>query len=89
MSYKAKIIINGKTKFTTGLFGYRGRDGNKIYHKQVELCKNLDKILKESLICLFNNVDKENFHDLLKKMLNFDYKKRISTKDALKHQFLN
>jgi len=89
MSYKAKIIINGKTKFTTGLFGYRGRDGNKIYHKQIEMCKNLDKILKESLICLFNNVDKENFHDLLKKMLNFDYKKRISTKDALKHEFLN
>ena len=89
MSYKAKIIINGKTKFTTGLFGYRGRDGNKIYHKQIEMCKNLDKILKESLICLFNNVDKENFHDLLKKMLNFDYKKIISTKDALKHQFLN
>ena len=89
MSYKAKIIINGKTKFTTGLFGYRGRDGNKIYHKQVELCKNLDKILKDSLISLFNNDDKENFSNLLSKMLNFDYKKRISTKDALKHQFLN
>ena len=89
MSYKAKIIINGKTKFTTGLFGYRGRDGNKIYNKQIEMTKILDKILKESLICLFNNVDKENFHDLLSKMLNFDYKKRISTKDALKHQFLN
>ena len=89
MSYKAKIIVNGKTKFTTGLFGYRGRDGNKIYNKQIEMTKFLDKILKESLFCLFNNDDKVNFYDLLSKMLNFDYKKRISTKEALEHKFLN
>ena len=89
MSYKAKIIVNGKTKFTTGLFGYRGRDGNKIYNKQIEMTKFLDKILKESLFCFFNNDDKVNFYDLLSKMLNFDYKKRISTKEALEHKFLN
>ena len=89
MSYKAKIIVNGKTKFTTGLFGYRGRDGNKIYNKQIEMTKFLDKILKEILFCLFNNDDKVNFYDLLSKMLNFDYKKRISTKEALEHKFLN
>ncbi len=89
MSYKAKVIINGKVKFTTGLFGYRGRDGNKIYHKQIEMCKNLNKILKGSFINNFSKEDKENFEDLLEKMICFDYKKRISTKDALLHKFFN
>ena len=87
MSYKAKVIINGKIKFTTGLFGYRGRDGNKIYHKQIEMCKNLNKILKGSFINNFCKDDKDNFEDLLEKMLCFDYKKRICTKDALLHKF--
>ena len=53
------------------------------------MTKFLDKILKESLFCLFNNDDKVNFYDLLIKMLNFDYKKRINTKEALEHKFLN
>ena len=89
MSYKAKVIINGKSKFTTGLFGYRGRDSNKIYHKQIELCKNLEKILKGSFIYSFNKDDKDNFIDLLEKMLCFDYKNRINTKDALVHKFFS
>ena len=37
MSYKAKIIVNGKNKFTTGLFGY---------NKQIEVTKNEIKFKK-------------------------------------------
>ena len=89
MSYKTKVIINGKTFYSSGLFGCRGRDGNKIYQKQVELTKNLTKKLKNSMIYKFEQEDKENFIDLLKKMLELDYKKRITAKEALKHPFLN
>ena len=89
MSFNAKVIINGKNKLTTVLFGYRGRDGNKIYHKQMEMCKELNKILKGSFINFFPKEDKENFEDLLEKMLCFDYKKRINAEDALMHNFFN
>ena len=61
MSFNAKVIINGKNKFITQLFGYRGRDGNKIYNKQMEMCKELNKILKGSFINCFPKEDKENF----------------------------
>ena len=37
MSYKAKIIVNGKNKFTTVLFGY---------NKQIEVTKNEIKFKK-------------------------------------------
>ena len=30
MSYKAKIIVNGKTKFTTGLFDYNKQIAQKF-----------------------------------------------------------
>ena len=89
MNFKAKVIINNKIKFTTGLFGIRGRDSNKIYHKQIELNKNLKSLLKNSYLYNFNEEDRENFEDLLSKMLNIDYKKRISSKEALNHKFLN
>ena len=41
MSYKTKIFINGKINNNMGYFGCKGRDGNKIYQKQIELvyCK--------------------------------------------------
>ena len=71
MSFNAKVIINGKNKLTTVLFGYRGRDGNKIYQKQMEMCNKLNKILKGSFINFFPKEDKENFEDLLEKMFMF------------------
>ena len=87
MSYKAKVIINGKIYHPNGLFGCRGRDANKIYQKQVELCKNINKKLKNSMLYLFEANDRNNFVDLIKKMLELDYKKRISCQDAINHPF--
>ena len=88
MSYKSKITINGKSFYSLGYFGCRGRDGNKIYQKQIELSKNLGKILKNSLLYLLNKEDREKFINLLSRMLEFDYKKRIVIKDAIEHEFL-
>ena len=88
MSYKSKILINDKSFYSTGYFGCRGRDGNKIYQKQKELSKNLGKILKNSLLYLMNKEDKEKFINLLSAMLEFDYKKRITIEDAINHDFL-
>ena len=89
MSYKTKIYINGKINNNMGYFGCKGRDGNKIYQKQIELSHNLNKILKNSMIYMFDNKNKSDFIDLLSKMLTFDYTKRITTEEALKHPFLN
>ena len=65
MSYKSKITINGKSFYSLGYFGCKGRDGNKIYQKQIELSKNLGKILKNSLLYLLNKDDREKFTNLL------------------------
>ena len=89
MSYKTKIIINGKINNNMGYFGCKCRDGNKIYQKQIELSQNLNKILKNSMIYMFDNKNKSEFIDLLSKMLTFDYTKRITIEEALKHPFLN
>ena len=89
MNYKTKIIINGKIYHSTGLFGCRGRDANKIYQKQVELYKGINKKLKNSMLYLFDQYDRENFIDLLKKMLELDYKKRITCQDAINHPFFS
>ena len=43
MSYKTKIYINGKINNNMGYFGCKGRDGNKIYQKQIELSHNLNE----------------------------------------------
>ena len=89
MSYKSKILINEKYYYTMGYFGCKGREGNKIYQKQIELSKNLNKVLKNSLLYLLDKNNKEMFIDLLGKMLEFNYKKRINIKDALDHPFFN
>ena len=87
MSYKTKNVINGKIIYSAGYFGCKGRDENKIYQKQKELSKNLNKILKNSLIYMMDERNKINFIDLLEKMLCFDYTKRITTEEALNHPF--
>ena len=88
MSYKSKVIINDKIFYCLGYFGCKGREANKIYQKQVELSKNLEKILKISLLYLFNKYDRDNFINLLSRMLEFDYKKRITVQEAIDHEFL-
>ena len=55
----------------------------------MEMCKELNKILKGSFINCFPKEDKQNFEDLLEKMLCFDYKKRINAEDALMHNFFD
>ena len=87
MSYKTKNVINGKIIYSMGYFGCKGRDENKIYQKQIDLSKGLNKILKNSLIYMMEKNDKNNFIDLLSKMLCFDYTKRINTDEALNHPF--
>lgn len=88
MSYKAKVVINGKVLFKTGLFGFKGRDGHKINNKQIEVTQNLHKLLSQSLIYSFEKEEKEMFEDLLSKMLRADYKNRITPQEALQHPFL-
>ena len=86
MSYKAKVVIRDKVIYKTGLFGVKGRESGKIYSKQVEMVKNLKKLLNESLI---DDVEQRAlFCDLLSKMLCIDYTKRISPIEALQHHFL-
>ena len=41
------------------------------------------------MLYLFEKKDKDNFIDLLKKMLELDYKKRITCQEAINHPFLN
>ena len=89
MSYKTKVFINGKTNYEMGYFGCKGRDQNKIYKKQIELSHNLNKILKNSMLYMFDSKNKSDFIDLMGKMLTFDYTKRITAEEALKHPFLN
>ena len=86
MSYKAKVVIRNKPIFKMGLFGVKLRDGNKIYHIQKDLSKNMNKIMSECLIDDEN--ERKNLEDLLAKMLEFNYKNRIKPEDALKHTFL-
>ena len=52
------------------------------------MSKNLEKILKISLLYLFNQNDKDNFINLLSRMLEFDYRKRITVEEAINHEFL-
>lgn len=86
MNFKAKVVVQDKVIFKNGLFGVQSRDGSKIYSKQVEVANNVGKILKDSLV-----TDEKEIYlltDLLSQMLDLNYRKRISPKKALEHQFL-
>ena len=41
------------------------------------------------MIYMFDSKNKTEFIDFLSKLLTFDYTKRITTEEALKHPFLN
>jgi serine/threonine protein kinase len=86
MSYKAKVVIHGKTKYKTGLFGVKGRSGAKIYNKQIEVANSISKLMNDSLIN--DEGDRNQLGDLLAKMLDLNYKTRITPEDALNHPFL-
>ena len=88
MSYKSKVLIKGKNIIKYGIFGVNGREANKILHIQKDLAKKLNKIIDEESICNEHSHDYDSFKDLLCKMLEFDYKKRIKPEDALNHPFL-
>jgi len=65
------------------LFGFKGRNGAKIFSKQIEVSNNIKKILQDCLI----TEDKSLLVDLISKMLDINYKTRISPEEALKHEF--
>ena len=87
LNFKTKIAIKGKILYTHGIFGCKMRDASKIHQKQVEISKNLKKLLNNSLLYMFEKEDRDNFIDLLGKMLNIDYTKRINAKSILNHPF--
>lgn len=86
MNYKAKVTVQGRVIYKTGLFGVNGRDSTKIYNKQVEVSKSVGKLMQDSLIVKDN--EKSLLADLLSQMLDLDYRKRISPLKALEHPFL-
>ena len=86
MSYKAKVVIHGKTIYKTGLFGVKGRSGAKIHTKQIEVSNSINKLMNESLVS--DDKDRSQLADLLTGMLDLNYKTRITPKNALNHPFL-
>jgi len=86
ISYKAKVTLYDKVIYKTGLFGFNGRDNNKILNKQLEVSQSVGKLLEDSLVQ--NETDRELLSDLLSKMLDINYKTRISPLKALEHPFL-
>ncbi len=86
MNFKAKVIVQDKVIFKTGLFGVQSRDSAKIYSKQVEVANNVGKILQDSLIT--DETELYLLTDLLSQMLDLNYRKRISPTKALDHAFL-
>jgi serine/threonine protein kinase len=85
MNYKAKVVINGKAIFKTGLFGVKGRNNLKIFNRQQEVSNSVPKLVSESLVRDKNH--QELLVDLLSQMLDFNYKCRISPFLALQHDF--
>lgn len=86
LSLKCRVEIQNKKVFQMGLFAVKGRDYEKIRIKQKAVLEDLEKALA-NYIC-----DWENPHDflnLLKRMLSWDPKSRISPEDILKHKFLS
>ena len=68
---------------TTGLFGFKGRNGVKIHLKQYEVSTKLKKILNDCMIIK----DKDLLINLLSKMLDVNYKSRVSPLECLEHEY--
>ncbi|CAI2382047.1 unnamed protein product [Moneuplotes crassus] len=88
MSLKCRTKTKkGKQIFGKGIFGVQGRDCGKIYLKQKQfLMKDLQASLKKYDTCgLQSDLD---FLDLLRSLLEFNPKKRISPSAALEHPFI-
>ena len=67
-----------------GLFATKGRQ--KIYEKQIDVVSNLDSTLKNCFSEDFT--EKDNFVDLIKRLLDSNYVTRISPTQILEHNFL-
>jgi len=67
------------------LFGVKGRDGNRIYTRQLEIAGIIPKLF--SFIIIEDQEDKDLLGDLLSKMLEVNFKNRISPDEALNHKF--
>lgn len=87
MSYKAKVVIRGRVIYKTGLFGVKGRNGTKIYNKQIEVSNSIPKLMQDCLI--IDEKERNSLSDLLSQMLDMNYKTRINPLNALKHPFLS
>ncbi len=64
----------------------KGRNGSKIYSKQMEVSNSIPKLMQESLVV--NETDRNLLSDLLSQMLDINYKTRITPTMALNHPFL-
>eukprot|EP00388_Colpodella_angusta_P045100 GDKK01064970.1.p1 GENE.GDKK01064970.1~~GDKK01064970.1.p1 ORF type:complete len:152 (+),score=20.53 GDKK01064970.1:2-457(+) len=93
LSYPAKVIglpgspfENKDVSINGGLFAIPGKIPDRIVSKQMSVISNLEKIVNEK--CFGVAVNQEGL-DLLRRMLAWRPKDRISPSDALKHPFLN
>lgn len=73
--------------FRQGLFGVKGRDSNRIYNRQLEIASLIPKLF--NFILIENQEEKDQLADLLIKMLDINFKTRISPEEALKHEFFH
>lgn len=68
---------------TRGIFGFKGRNGLKIQAKQIEVSGKIGKLLSNCMIA----ESKDKLTDLLSKMLDINYKTRLSPKGCLSHDY--